>query len=143
MARELGLPGRGSLEDLRLTIEGKVREEGVFLEVKITSQFKGPELQLLVQELTLAKAYELREALDQANQKISDQDAEIETLTAAALREHTASRHSSVDDFADLRRQLKQEKENGKQLWRLNCRQLAEQEELLAAKELELLQPVV
>ena len=48
---------------------------------------------------------------------------------AVALREGTEGNE------AELRRWLQQEKEQGKQLWKLTCRWVTDQEELLAAKD--------
>ena len=152
IAKELHLTGKGSLEDLKLTIEGKVREEGrdtvsvqaivqetrvflideegVFLEALTGPELEDEDSDRKVQQLTQQNE-ELQTTLEEAQQWIADLTTEREAM-AVALREGTEGNE------AELRRRLQQEKEKGKQLWKLTCRQVTDREELLAAKDQEI-----
>lgn len=74
--------------------------------------------------------------LAEAEGKIAEQVIELERLSTA-VREY-ARRDRGSAEVEELQRQLKQEKEKGKQMWKLTCRQAADQEELLTAKDQEI-----
>ena len=166
IARALELPARGSREDIRLTIEGKLRENydelsvrvvvqeisetetklflidenGMFLEVEVGQKEGNAPVELEAKNIELTRQNEeLTAVLQEAHQKLADQQAELNHLTEAlerAMRE--TEDPSGVSELEELGKQLKREKENAKRLWRLNCKRAAEREELLSAKELEI-----
>ena len=134
IAQKLCLSCKGSLADLRLTIEGKLREEGkdttsvqaivqetrvllideegVFLEA-----VAGPESDEVDHSGSRGKAQEqsqqneeLQTALEEAQRRISELMLEVEDL-ATTLQEREKAGDTEVED---LRLLLKQEKEKGK-----------------------------
>ena len=167
IARALDLPARGSREDIQLTIEGKLREDydelsvqvvvqgiletetklflidenGVFLEADVGQKEGNAPVELEAKNAELTRQNEeLTVALQEANQRLADQQAELNRLTEAlerAIRE-TEDPSGATSELEELGKQLKREKEKAKRLWKLNCKRAAEQEELLSARELEI-----
>ena len=79
-------------------------------------------------------------ALSAAQQEVAEQQAQVKSLTTA-LAEQEAHEEGSTDiAVGEVQRQLRKEKERGKQLRRLRCRQASEQEELIAAKDQEIME---
>ena len=141
IAKELHLMGKGSLEDLKLTIEGKVREEGrdtasvqaivqetrvflideegVFLEALTGPELEDEDSDRKVQQLTQQNE-ELQTALEEAQQRIADLTTEREVMAVA----------STERNEAELRRRLQQEMEKGKQLWKVKYLATSEDQEI-------------
>ena len=113
IARALELPARGSREDIRLTIEGKLRENydelsvqvvvqeisetetklflidenGVFLEADVGQKEGNAPVELEAKNIELTRQNEeLTPALQEAHQKLADQQAELNRLTEALER---------------------------------------------------------
>ena len=118
-----------------------INENGVFLEADVGQKEGTTPVELEAKNVELTRQNEeLIVALQEANQKLADQQAELNRLTKAldkAMRE-AEDPSAATSELEELGKQLKREKEKGKRLWKLDCKQAAEQGELLSAKELEI-----
>ena len=112
----------------------------MFLEADVGQKEGNAPVELEAKNIELTRQNEeLTAPLQEAHQKLADQQAELNRLTEAlerAMRE--TEDPGGVSELKELGKQLKRENEKAKRLWRLNCKRAAEQEELLSAKELEI-----
>ena len=163
IAEGLGLPTTGSADETRQLIEGKLEEghdvhnvqvvvqeattvnvtlslmdeEGVFLNV---DQFQravkdSSESEEMLEKLANAeqKGVELRMELDQTRDLLAKEQEKSSKLAEELSSAKTAT--TAPGEIAELQSKLKAAQEKVKQVWRLNCAQSQEQEELLATKD--------
>ena len=176
IAQALGLPERGSKDQLLASFEGKLGEthevpnvqvviqegdvtvlslvdnEGAFLKTEIAaaaetttspahSQKDSGSEQGSQDEVT-----QLREEMERLQREAQMEVERVQQVASAELeaaqREKTAEvervRREMAAEIELLRAQLKKEKERAKKLWALNCKRMAEQENLLVEKDMEI-----
>ena len=176
IAQALGLPERGSKDQLLASVEGKlgkthevpnvqvviqegdvtvlslVDNEGAFLKTEIAaaaetttspahSQKDSGSEQGSQDEVT-----QLREEMERLQREAQMEVERVQQVASAELeaaqREKTAEvervRREMAAEIELLRAQLKKEKERAKKLWALNCKRMAEQENLLVEKDMEI-----
>ena len=176
IAQALGLPERGSKDQLLASVEGKLGEtrevpnvqvviqegdvtvlslvdnEGAFLKTEIAaaaetttspahSQKDSGSEQGSQDEVT-----QLREEMERLQREAQMEVERVQQVASAELeaaqREKTAEvervRREMAAEIELLRAQLKKEKERAKKLWALNCKRMAEQENLLVEKDMEI-----
>ena len=159
IAETLGLPTTGSTDEVRQLIEGKLQDEhdvtvhnvqvvvsedtvvsvalslvdesGVFLRVKPFHRNvkETSESDDLSQQLADAGA-QLELELSQAQELLAK-----EKVRTTQLMEELHSATTAPDEVSGLKSKLKAAEEKAKRVWRLNCTQSREQEELLASKD--------
>lgn len=165
IADSLGLPTTGSTDQIRQLIEGKLQEEhevsnvqvvvqetstvsvqlslvdedGVFHSTTPYQKGAGESLGRDQLELKLAesvrKSEELETELLQNREQLKQDKETIAQLTEQLL---AATTESSTEEIEVLRAELNKEKAKAKRMWKLNCEQAAEQENLLAEKDEEI-----
>ena len=178
IAQALGLPERGSKDQLLASVEGKLGEthevpnvqvviqegdvtvlslvdnvnEGAFLKTEIAaaaetttspahSQKDSGSEQGSQDEVT-----QLREEMKRLQREAQMEVERVQQVASAELeaaqQEKTAEvervRREMAAEIELLRAQLKKEKERAKKLWALNCKRMAEQENLLVEKDMEI-----
>ena len=158
IAEGLKLPTVGSADEIRQLIEGKleeghdvhnvqvvvdeattvnvtlVDEEGVFLEVEpFQKEVKeSSESEETLQKLAEAeqKGFELQRELDETRELlVKEQERTAQLTEELSSAPDTAT---ATAEITELQAKLKAAQEKAKQVWRLNCTQSREQEELLA-----------
>ena len=144
IARALESPARGSREDIRLTIEVKLRENydklsvqvvvreisetetklflidenGVFLEADVGQKEGNAPVELEAKNIELTRQNEeLTAALQEVHQKLADQQAELNRLTEALERAMGETEDpGGVSELEELGKQLKREKDKSKEV---------------------------
>ena len=128
LAGGLGLPTTASSDDLRTLIEGKLTEAGrdpLHTQVVLREHERGTHMSLQ-DETGVFHEFDPPEADDPHGSELSDVEEEEEDSEAVvALR-------TEVDQ---LRRELETQKGKLREMWRLNCEQLAEMDTLLVERE--------
>ena len=90
------------------------------------------DLQVAMERQTL-ELDELRSALEQAHEELASERQRADEA-------ETAPRGRSDDELERAQESLKAEKERVRQIWRINCQQLAEYDEALAQKDQEIVE---
>ena len=90
-------------------------------------------------ELRLAESVRKSEELETELQQTREQlKQDKETIAQLTEQLHAATAESSTEEIEVLRAELKKEKAKAKRMWKLNCEQGAEQENLIAEKDEEI-----
>ena len=158
LANALDLPTSGSVDQLWQLVEGKLMSESgrevcnVQVIVQETAKFesklslvdeRGVFLETMPHTSTGEEASsELEVALEEATQQNTELSAELESVRnlLEKEKEHTASlterletattdHEGSSSEVSKLKAELKAEKDRAKQLWRMSCEQVKEQDE--------------
>ena len=159
LARGLGLPTSGSVDQLRQVVEGKLQEdhdplnvqvrveetadmsvklslideEGVFLETGPDHKSTEGETDASTMEEMLAEAERKNAELMTQLTALQDELAEEQEKSAQLQEELRSSAHA--EEVSKLKKDLQKERDKAKQAWGMSCRQAAEQEDLLALKD--------
>ena len=143
LASEVSVPTGVSSDELRQMIDGKLTEEGrdtpnvqvVLLNAELGSEFfledeEGKFLTVAAAELENQEDGDPTESEGEQLADDSDQGEELNTLK----RENQALQNQ----VSDLERRLKDEKTRFRELWRTNCRCLAEYDAMIAGRDSEI-----
>lgn len=146
LARTLELPTTASSDDIRQMIDGKLTEMGhepPNVQVVVQREVEGGRAYLYLQD---ASGVFLESEPDpepsahgtEKEAETGEEEAdEVETLKQA-LDEATEKNAALASEVSSLREGLQKQKDRVKELWKLNCEQLAEYDSIIAAKDVEI-----
>lgn len=150
IAEKLELPTKGSAEETRQIIKGKLLEMGREpRNVQIELEFREEEEFILLRDADgvfvevephvqeLSKSGPGSESGEGEPETVAKTAVEVETLRTA-LAEAQSQNEALLTESKCLQDELKREKERVREMWKMNCAQLAGFDEALSSKEAEI-----
>ena len=146
----LGLTSSGSIDDLRLVIEGKISEldhEPCNVQVLFEEHTSDTAFELWDESggfLTVPSAAREPSPVEESHERTEreSESSEVEPDELASLRESVAAitteRDALRNELEAVRQELDLKKARIKELWRMNCGQLSEYDSLIVSKDEEI-----